>query len=139
MSDAAAIAREGIDAWNRRDWTRARELYHAQYTYTGSNGEVQKGPDAGLAMGQMWAAAFPDGKIDIKKIHAVGDTAISEYTGSGTHKGDLMGIAPTGKQIAIPICNVMEVRDGKIYAERDYMDMAHMMQQLGVMPEPAHA
>ena len=49
------------------------------------------------------------------------------------------GIAPTGRQITIPVCNVMEVRDGKLYAEREYMDMLHMMQQLGVVPAPATA
>jgi len=37
------------------------------------------------------------------------------------------------------VCDVIEVRDGKIYAERGYMDMMHMMQQLGVAPVPATA
>jgi limonene-1,2-epoxide hydrolase len=39
----------------------------------------------------------------------------------------------------IPVCNVLEVRDGKIYREREYMDMATMMVQLGVMPVGALA
>jgi ketosteroid isomerase-like protein len=34
---------------------------------------------------------------------------------------------------------VLEIRDGKIYAEREYMDMSHLMQQLGVAPAPATA
>ena len=139
MSDAASIARESTEAWNRRDWARYRDLLHAEYTYTGGDGQQQKGPEAGMAIAQMFANAFPDGRIDVQSIHAAGNVAIVEFTGRGTHKGDLMGIAPTGRPISIPVCNVVEVRDGKIYAEREYMDMMHMMQQLGVAPAPATA
>ena len=139
MSDAASIAREYNDVWNRRDWARWRELVHPEYTYTGGDGQVRKGPEAGLAISQMFATAFPDGKIEIQKITATGDTAIVEFIGRGTHTGDLMGIAPTGRQVSIPVCEVYELRDGKIYAERQYMDMLVMMQQLGVAPAPATA
>ncbi len=139
MSDAASIAREYLEGWNRRDWARWRELLHPQYTYIGGDGQLQKGPEAALAIGQMFANAFPDGRIDVQGIHTVGDVAVSEFVARGTHKGDLMGIAPTGRSMTIPVCNVIEVRDGKIYAEREYMDMLHMMQQLGVAPAPATA
>jgi len=136
MADAAAIAREYLEGWNRRDWARWRELFHPQYTYNGGDGQVQKGPEFGLALGQMFATAFPDGKLEIQRIHTVGDVAITEFIARGTHRGDLMGIAPTGRPMTLPVCNVIEVRDGKIYAEREYMDMLHMMQQLGVAPGP---
>ena len=139
MSDVASIAREYSDAWNRRDWARSRELLHPEYTYMGGDGQVHKGADAGLAMSQMFANAFPDGKGDIQKITATGDIAIVEFIGRGTHNGDLMGIAPTGRQVTIPVCDILEIRDGKIIAEREYMDMLHMMQQLGVAPAPATA
>jgi ketosteroid isomerase-like protein len=36
------------------------------------------------------------------------------------------------------LCKVLEFRDGKIYAEREYFDMAHLMQQLGAATGPAH-
>ena len=140
MSDPGTIARELTDAWNRRDFARYRQLFHPQYSYTGGDGQTQKGPEAGLAIGQMYATAFPDGKIDVQRVHAVSDNvAIVEFIASGTHKGDLMGIAPTGRSMTMPVCNVIEVRDGKIYAEREYFDMLHMMQQLGVAPAPATA
>jgi predicted ester cyclase len=92
-----------------------------------------------VAEGQIWANALPDGKIDVRSIHAAGNVAIVEFIGSGTHTADLMGIAPTGRRISMPVCDVVEIRDGKIYAERQYMDMLHMMQQLGVAPAPATA
>ncbi len=140
MADPASIAREYMEAWNRRDFARYRELIHPQYSYTGADGQRQDGPEAGMAVAQMFANAFPDGKIDIQHIHPAGDKiAVVEFIGRGTHQGDLMGISPTGRKIEMPVCNVIEARDGKVYSEREYMDMAHMMQQLGVMPAPATA
>ncbi len=140
MSDATATAREYFDCWNRRDFTRLRHLLHDQYSYTGGDGRVQKGPEAGLTVAQMWATAFPDGKIDVLGLHSAGvNTVVTEFIGRGTQKGKLMEIAPTGRPVTIPVCNVMELRDGKIFAEREYIDMLHLMQQLGVMPIPAAA
>ena len=101
--------------------------------------QLQRGPEAGLAVGHMFATAFPDGHIEMQHLHAAGDTAIVEFTGSGTHSGDLMGIAPTGRRISMPVCNVVTTRAGKIVSEREYMDMAHLMRQLGVMPAAATA
>ncbi len=50
-----------------------------------------------------------------------------------------MGIAPTGKSIDVCVCNVMEIRDGKIHREREYFDALTMMTQLGVVQDPTVA
>jgi steroid delta-isomerase-like uncharacterized protein len=139
MSDAAAIAREYLETWNRRDWDHYREMMHSGYSYTGGDGQKQSGADAGVAVGQMFANAFPDGKIDIQKVVAAGDTAVVEFIGQGTHNGDLMGVPPTGRTISIPVCDVLEIKDGKIFSEHEYIDIMTMMQQLGVVPAPATA
>jgi len=139
MADAGSIARESFEVWNKRDFARLREMYHPDYTYTGGDGQVQKGPQAGLAVAEMFANALPDGRIEIVNIYTAGNVAVTEFIGRGTHDGDLMGIAPTGRKLVQPVCNVMEMKDGKIYREREYMDVMHMMQQLGVVPAPATA
>ena len=139
MSDAASIAREYLESFNRRDWGRIRELFASGYSYTGSDGEKQQGPEAGMAVVQMWASAFPDAKIDIRQIHVAGDVATVEFQASGTQNGELMGIPATGRKVSMPVCTVLDIKDGKITAEREYMDLAHMMQQLGVMPAPVTA
>ena len=133
------VAQGALDAWNNRDFDRMRDLMHPEYTYTGPDGREQKGPEAGMAVAHMFADAFPDGRVEILNTKEAGDTAVVEFVGRGTHGGDLMGIAPTGRPVNIPICEVLEVRDGKIYREREYMDMATMMAQLGVMPAGAPA
>ncbi len=137
MVASADAHREMIDAFNRRDWGKMRGLFHSEYSYMGGDGKEEAGgPDVGLGIPQMYASAFPDARLDIKHVYVQGNTAIAEMAYSGTHKGELMGIAPTGKSIAGIICNVVELRDGKIYREREYFDMMHMLSQLGVVSPP---
>ena len=138
MSDAASIAREYLECFNSRDWTKMRGLLHPDSTYVGGDGQVAGG-EAGVEIGQAFAEALPDGKLDIKHQHAAGNTVVTEFVGTGTHDGDLMGIPPSGRRVTIPVCNIIEVKDGKIISEREYMDMLHVMQQIGAAPAPATA
>ena len=133
------VAHGALDAWNNRDFDRMRELLHPDYTYAGGDGQEQKGPEAGLAVAKMFANAFPDGRVEILNAKEVGDTAFVEFIGRGSHGGDLMGIAPTGRPVNIPICEVTEVRDGKVYRVRQYLDFANVMAQLGVTTVPSAA
>jgi predicted ester cyclase len=58
-------------------------------------------------------------------------------TMTGTHEGELMGVAPTGEVVAAQQSHWFRVVDGTMaehWAVRDDLDM---LQQLGVIPEPA--
>ena len=136
MANASEIHRRCMDSWNRRDWDTMRSLFHPDYKYMGGDGKELSGPDAGLKVAKTYASAFPDGKMEIKNVTEAGNTSVTEFVARGTHKGDLNGIAPTNKSIQIHVCNVIEVRDGKIYREREYFDALTMMIQLGVVQPP---
>lgn len=140
MASAADIHRIATDAWNRRDFETMRSLFHSDYTYTGPDGkELRGGPDVGVEVARMYAAAFPDGRIEVKRVYTQGDTAIAEFAARGTHGGDLMEIAPTGRAVEITVCNIVELRDGKVYREREYMDMLTIMTQIGAAGLPRTA
>ncbi len=51
---------------------------------------------------------------------------------TGTHDGDLMGLAPTGAKIELPMAIVSRFEDGQIVEEWEYYDSATMMSQLGL-------
>ena len=136
MANPSEIHGEVLGAWNRRDWDKMRSFYHDDYTYTGPDGQELVGPDAGVELARSYAEAFPDGKIEITSVCVSGDTAVAEFVARGTHQGELMGVAPTGKPIEIRVCNVAEVRDGKVYREREYMDMMTMLVQIGAATPP---
>lgn len=138
MSHATNVMRQYLEAVVRRDFEGIRRLFHPNYTYTGGDGQRLDGPEAGVAIAQMYTAAFPDLTLDVTRMHAVGDAVVvTEFTARGTHRGELMGVAPTGRRIEIPVCNVVEVQDGKILAEREYFDTGVLHQQLGVAGQPA--
>jgi ketosteroid isomerase-like protein len=82
----------------------------------------------------MFAAAFPDGQINIKQVYAAGNAVTIEFVGEGTHTGDFAGVPPSGRKLSIPVCDVLEIRDGKIHSEHEYIDMLSMMQQIGAIP-----
>jgi steroid delta-isomerase-like uncharacterized protein len=137
MSTALKIHQEMLDAWNRRDFDAMRELYHPDYTYMGGDGkEVAGGPDVGVKVAQTYAEAFPDGRIEMRKTFVQGDAAVAEFVVRGHQTGSLLGAPPTGNYMEIPVCNVIELRDGKIYREREYIDMLAMLSQLGISQLP---
>ena len=133
---AKDVAKQYFEAWNSRSFDRMRDLMHPDCTYTGGDGREQKGPEASIAVSKMFAAAFPDGRIEIVNLKESGDTVLVEFIGRGTHGGDFMGIAPTRRPVTVPVCDVLELRDGKIYREREYIDMANIITQLGVTRIP---
>jgi steroid delta-isomerase-like uncharacterized protein len=138
MGEVTDLAREYLDCFNNRDFDRCRELVHAEYTYRGGDGVVQKGPEIAVDLMRMWAAAFPDGRIEVERLCQVGDdTVVIEFIGRGTHDGELMGIAATGKKVEVFVCDVLQLRDGKIWTEHEYIDVFTILSQLGVAPELA--
>ena len=89
-----------------------------------------------LELFTMIHAAFPDLRITIEDIVAEGDKVVSRGTFSGTHKGEFMGIAPTGKQITVGLTEIVRIVAGKMVEHWNMVDNLGMMQQLGVVPTP---
>ncbi len=83
--------------------------------------------------------AFPDAHYTVEEMVAEGDRVVTRWTGRGTHKGDLMGIAPTGRQVTVPGMGVSRIAGGKVVEEWEFWDALGMFQQLGVIPTPAQA
>ena len=79
-------------------------------------------------------AAFPDFSVTIEDAIAEGDRVAVRVTVRGTHQGALMGIPPTGKQIAIKAISMWRVTDGRIVERWESADTLGLMQQLGVIP-----
>ena len=80
MATAETVHREMLDAWNRRDFDGMRALFHADYTYVGGDGQTQSGgPDMGIDIARGYAAAFPDGRAEVKSTMVQGNSAISHW------------------------------------------------------------
>lgn len=57
---------------------------------------------------------YPDLKMTITRQYCDGNYIISEFVMEGTHKGEWLGMKPTGKEISITGVDIDKVIDGKI-------------------------
>ena len=80
--------------------------------------------------------AFPDVKWTVEDVVAEGDRVVVRWTLTGTHKGPLMGIPPTGKQVNMWGISIYRIANGKVAEEWAVADVMGFMQQLGVLPPP---
>jgi steroid delta-isomerase-like uncharacterized protein len=87
-------------------------------------------------VGVMFRAAFPDGYHTVEHLIAEEDKVVARYTFRGTHKGELMGIPPTGKQATVTGIAINRITNDKIVERWDEFDQLGLMQQLGVIPVP---
>ncbi len=80
--------------------------------------------------------AFPGLLHTIEDQFAAGDRVVTRIVVRGTHQGDLMGLAPTGKEVAFGAIYIHRIEDGRIVEQWVVSDRLGMMQQLGVVPAP---
>lgn len=81
----------------------------------------------------MFRTAFPDLEITSDDLIAVGDKVAVLWTARGTHLGELMGIAPTGKRIEVRGMYLYRLADGKLVERAGARDMLGLMQQIGAI------
>jgi steroid delta-isomerase-like uncharacterized protein len=77
-------------------------------------------------------AAFPDLAVGLDTMVADEESIAFAYTMNGTHRGVLMGIAPTGKTMKIRGVQISKFRDGKMVERWGSSDQLGMLEQLGV-------
>jgi steroid delta-isomerase-like uncharacterized protein len=86
----------------------------------------------------MYRNAFPDLKLTIEEQIAEGDKVVTRTNGTGTHRGELFGTAPTGKRVSdVHGMFVTRIAKGKVIEETVIYDTLGMLRQLGVVPAVA--
>ena len=129
MSNADTLRRI-FSLMDDQDFASIRELLAPEFSAI-FGGNSPMGVEEWQGMGQMFYAAFPDGKHTIDEIFEIGDRVFSRGSFSGTHTGDFMGITPTGQEMTVTEMTFDRFVDGKLVEHRAEADMFGMMQQLG--------
>ena len=81
----------------------------------------------------MLIGAFPDLRFTTDLMVAEGDMVGAFSNVQGTHRGEFMGIPPTGNSFTISNTDFCRFTDDGLIAEHwGLVDMASMMRQLGV-------
>ncbi len=122
-------------AFNAQDWAAYRALLHPEYTFMGGDGQLKTGgPDLGVGIAQMYSNAFPDAQLELLSLLTGPNMACVEMRATGTQTGALMGVPPSGKRVDLRVVNIVELKDGLIFREREYLDLMAMMIQIGAVP-----
>jgi predicted ester cyclase len=81
-------------------------------------------------------SAFPDLRLILEDIFCEGDKVALHYTMQGTHRGQFMGIPPTGKPFSVTGMINARIAEGKVVERWANLDTLELMKQLGVVPSP---
>jgi steroid delta-isomerase-like uncharacterized protein len=128
------------EVWNKGNLSVADELFAPTCTHHDpSTPDFGRGPESEKKRVTLYRTAFPDQRMTIEDIIAEGETVMVRWSCRGTHKGDLSGIAPTGKQVASSGISSVRFANSKIAEAYVNWDALGLMQQLGVVPELAKA
>jgi steroid delta-isomerase-like uncharacterized protein len=133
--DNKAIARRwGEEVWGKGSPAAIDELFAPNFVFNyplpGATPDL-KGYKQTVA---MMLGPFADTQCTGEDVVAEGDKVAVRWIWRGTHKGEFMGVPPTGKQVTITGISILRIAGGKIVEEWGEMDNLGMMQQLGVIP-----
>ena len=134
VEENKALVRRVLELLNERD-TAACEYYASDYIYHGPGGQELRGREGIKGLWAVFFAAFPDLRATIDDMVAEGDKLVLRWTVRGTHRGEFQGIAPTNKQVTLPIIEMFRVAGGQLVEAWDSFDRLDLMQQLGAIPQ----
>ena len=96
----------------------------------------QPGREGLKAVVALFRAAFPDIHWVIEEMIAEEDRVASRFTWSGTHRGEFMGVPPTGHSVVVKGMVIDRLAGGKMVESRILLDAMALMRQLGAIPSP---
>lgn len=89
----------------------------------------------GVTRTMLWlSTVFSDQRWEVHDVYGDGDRVAVHATFHGRQTGELMGIPPTGREVACDYVHMLRFRDGKAIEHRSVRDTMTMMQQLGMVP-----
>ena len=139
-SNKAIVRRLFEEVWNKGNLQVADELFGPNYAHHDpSTPDVGRGPEGEKKRAGLYRNAFQDLRLTVEELFADGETVAARWSCRGTHKGELNGIAPTGKQISITGISIARFTGGKMVEGWVNWDALGLMQQLGVVAEPSKA
>ena len=136
--DTERVVRAIFDRFNARDLDGATALVSDDFELVDvPAGLTLRGQHALRQWFDVFLAAGPDARAELKTLVVNGEWSASEHVGSFTHTGPLLSpagaIPPTGKSVEIKMAEVYQVRDGELTSLRAYYDSATMLRQMGLM------
>lgn len=78
--------------------------------------------------------AFPDLRAVVHDQLAEGERVATRKTFRGTHRGEFLGISPTGRVVSFDVIDFVRMDKGRIAEHWNVVDLMGLLQQIGVAP-----
>jgi steroid delta-isomerase-like uncharacterized protein len=120
------------EVWNRGNVDVLDQLLAPTYiNHTPSTPDPPPGPGGLKPIVLAIRQAFPDLHYEIKDVVATDDAVVVRVVMTGTHRGDLFGLAPTGRRVTVDQINIEHIENGRIVEHWRVTDELKLMRQLG--------
>ncbi len=131
--DPRALVRDYYEAaYNRRD-PEALNRYLAPGFVSGGPGGSMDLATHRMALAAS-LAALPDLALVIEEQVAEDGAVVTRWRATGTHRGPLFGIPPTGRPVVASAVHIHHVADGRITDQWEQFDAIGVLRQLGALP-----
>ncbi len=94
------------------------------------------GPQGFIDFFTMMRNAFPDLGLEVNHLVTDADNVSFAYTVSGTHKGEFMGVAPTGKSFSVTGLQIGRFENAKLVERWGSSDELGILKQIGAEKIP---
>jgi steroid delta-isomerase-like uncharacterized protein len=132
----ALVQRFFDDLCNQRRTEVADEIIAADFVAHGPQAPPAEGPDGVKQRVGLYQESL-EGQWHVHDLFSTGDRVVARWSGTGTHRGELMGISPTGASIDVDAITIFRVADGQIAEEWTVWDALGLLQQVGAVPAAA--
>ncbi len=96
--------------------------------------ETPRGPVGFKQFYGRLRSAFPDLRYAVDDVIAEGDKVVVRWTWKCTHKGEFMGIAPTGRQATVTGMAIYRFAEGKCVERWVELGLLNLLRELGAVP-----
>lgn len=135
MNDNKQLVRDLIDALFSRGELDAVDKYLSpDFVNHDPVPGFSAGREGFRELGGLFRTAFPDWHSELESLIAEDDLVAERFTARGTHRGEIMGAAPTGKEVAYRGINIFRIADGQITERWGRLDDLGFLRQIGLVP-----
>jgi steroid delta-isomerase-like uncharacterized protein len=135
LADMKVLVRRLFEeVWNQGNLAAIDELFAPSYIRYDPAAPEAKGLAGFKQLVVMLRTAFPDLHFTLEEVIAEDDKVMTRALLRGTHRGEYLGIAPTGKPVAVMGMVVLRIAQGKFQEGWLMMDNLGLLQQLGMVP-----
>ena len=132
----ALIRRYYSEMWNLWNFAKADELLADSIIFRGSLGTETRGRPQFCDYMRQVQRAFPDFHNTIEELVAEDDRVVARLAYRGTHRGEIFGVAPTGKTIAYVGAAFFRIAHGQVAEGWVLGDLLTLLRQLGARSLP---